>query len=283
MSFAVATLPTESELNSYKIIAKVAASNQHWRKLGGNGDDESIIATILSVMLLARELGLPPMQSIAGGINNIQGKFEISARIMNQLIRKHGHIVKVKVQNNHICTIWGKRRDTGEEMEVSYHIDEARTAGLIKPGGGWVKCPQDMLFARCISRLARRLTPDCIGGCYIEGELQETILKQTVDAPEIPVIEQYKEEEVTLQIPEDVDHARVDLFLLESTMGGKYTVDGLKKRASGNMEVFIQEYHKWEDRQKKLLLKQKKDEEEENLVMQKVQEFDEFVATKDKV
>lgn len=271
MSFPVATLPTESELNSYKIIAKVAASNQHWRKLGGNGDDESIIATILSVMLLARELGLPPMQSIAGGINNIQGKFEISARIMNQLIRKHGHILKVKTQNNHICTIWGKRRDTGEEIEVSYHIDEARTAGLIKPGGGWVKCPQDMLFARCISRLARRLTPDCIGGCYVEGELQETILKQTVEAPEVPVLEKYKEkeEEIVLQLPENVDSSRVDLFLQESTMGGKYTIESLRKRASDRMESFLKEYQKWEDKQKK----------QEAIV----EEFEEFIISKDKV
>jgi len=83
--------------------------------------------------------------------------------------------------------MYGKRKDTGEEMEVTYHIEEAARAGLIKDFSAWKSVPQDMLFARCISRLARRLFADCIGGCYVEGELQETILKETVTAIDVPL------------------------------------------------------------------------------------------------
>ncbi len=162
------SVPTPEELDSYKIMATVAASNPYWRKVGGNGNKEEVVATIFSIMLMARELGLKPFSAISGLIQNIQGKFEISARGMNQLIRIHGHRLQVVEWDQNICTVFAKRKDTGEETQQSYHIEEARMAGLIKAGGGWVKNPKDMLWARCISRIARSIFADCIGGCYVE-------------------------------------------------------------------------------------------------------------------
>ena len=249
----IPTIPTEAELNSYKIIAQVAASNPYWKRVGGGGSEESVVATILSIMLLARELGLPPIQSIAGGINNIQGKFEISARIMNQLIRKYGHQLQVRVLTHEICKIWGKRKDTGEEMEVTYHIEEAARAGLIKESGGWKKNPQDMLFARAISRIARRLYPDCIGGCYVEGELQESIQGKVMETIEVPSISEIngemKEEPVILVLPSDISVERVEKFIQESASQSNLTIEALKKRAAKNMEGFLKVYRTWESKQ----------------------------------
>lgn len=249
-------IPTEAELKSYQIIAKVASANPHWRKLGGNGGEETVVATILSVMLLARELGISPIQSISGGINNILGKFEISARIMNQLIRKHGHKLNVKMHTHEVCVIWGKRRDTGEEMEVRYHIEEAARAGLIKDGGGWRKCPEDMLFARAISRLARRLFPDCIGGCYVEGELQETMLKQPIDSVDVPRLEEVNVEiketstEMLLDIPNDISNETVEKFIHESSMTSGKTRDYVIKSANHRPQAFIDALRAWEDKNK---------------------------------
>lgn len=250
------TLPTAGELQSYKIIAEVAASNQHWRKLGGSGTQESIVATILSVMLLARELGVSPMQAISGGINNIQGKFEISARIMNQLIRKHGHKLAIKMMTNEVCIIWGKRKDTGEEMEVEYHIQEALRSGLVKDGGAWKKNPTDMLFARCISRIARRLFPDCIGGCYIEGELQETMQGQPVKAEDLQDVTQLKSEievkvdPVVLNLPGFIDTTEVEKFIQESAVQSKVAIDAVRKKASENMGGFLKAFDGWKAKQK---------------------------------
>ena len=252
---SIALIPTENELNSYKIIAQVAASNPHWKKLGGSGSDESIIATILSVMLLARELGISPIQSISGGINNIQGKFEISARIMNQLIRKHGHKLEIRLLNDEVCKIWGKRRDTGEEMEVTYHIEEARRSGLVRDGGPWKKTPQDMLFARCISRLARRLTPDCIGGCYIEGELQESILKQSPESIDLPKKEEFEviEMVIGLNLPDDVNNDHVEEFIYQTAEQTKRSPNDIRKRASENMEGFLRSFTQWEEKRYPIL------------------------------
>lgn len=260
MSIALAnTVPTETELKSYKIIAEVAASNQHWRKLGGNGSQESIVATILSVMLLARELGISPMQAISGGINNIQGKFEISARIMNQLIRKHGHKLTIKMMTNEMCIIWGKRKDTGEEMEVEYHIQEAMRSGLIKEGSAWKKVPSDMLFARAISRIARRLFPDCIGGCYIEGELQESIEGKPVKPEDLQDVSQMKNEieikndPVILSLPNYIDEEEqkeIKRFIQESAFQTKRKIDDINRRANENMDGFLNAFQTWKQKQK---------------------------------
>lgn len=242
--------PGEAELKSYQLIAKVAASNPHWKKLGGNGDEETVVATILSVMLLARELGFSPMQSISGGINNINGKFEISARLMNQAIRNRGHKIQVVSLTDEVCKIIGKRRDTGEEMEVIYHIEEARRSGLIRDNSPWKKVPQDMLFARAISRLARRLYPDCIGSCYVEGELQETIQGKVIESIEIPKPSEleFMEESVELQFPMDISGDHIQEFIQETSNQTKRPVSDIKKRASVNMNGFLDTFRKWEQK-----------------------------------
>lgn len=245
-------IPTTTELDSYKVVAEVAASNPHWKKLGGGGSEKEIISTILSVMLMARELGIPPIQAISGGINNILGKFEISARIMNMLIRKHGHRLQVVERDDNICVIFGKRKDTGEEMQVTYHIEEARRAGLVKPGGGWTKNPTDMLFARAISRLARSLFPDCIGGCYVEGELQESALGKPLDTisdmPDIeikPVSEEVLE--LNFDLPTDMHPNAAKLFIQESASTTEKPVNDLIRWANKNPDKFIDKLRAWED------------------------------------
>ncbi len=247
MSLAL-TIPTESELSSYKIIATIAASNPYWKKLGGSGDEKSIISTIFSVMLLARELGISPMQAVSGGINNIQGKFEISARLMNQLIRRHGHLLQVKFIDDTVCKMYAKRKDTGEEMECTYHIEEAARSGLVKPGSAWVKIPQDMLFARCISRLARRMFPDCIGGCYIEGEIRETVAKELIQSIDVPPISEFMidEKPVQLQLPEDVNPQHIEKYLQECS-SSRMSIEQVRKSASQNMESFMANFYKWRE------------------------------------
>lgn len=246
-------VPTPQELDSYKIMATVAASNPYWKKVGGGGSEAAIISTILSVMLMARELGLKPLTAISGGINNIQGKFEISARTMNMLIRQHGHRLQVVARDNNICTIFAKRKDTGEEMQVTYHIDEARQAGLVKPGGGWTKNPTDMLFARAISRLARSMFPDCIGGCYVEGELQESIQGKVYDGPlDIPEVEAkeeiaYEPAKIEFEIPPDIHPKNVERFLEESASMSEKNVNFVISMANKHPEKFLDKLRAWED------------------------------------
>jgi hypothetical protein len=160
-------IPTEHELCVFQTMAKQAVASKMYRGIG----DES---GVMMIMLTARELGIPAMQALNGAINIIQGKVELSARLMNALMRRAGISISMKEMTPEKCTLIGKRGND-DTMTASYTMEDAKKAGLIKPGGGWVKNPEDMLFARAISRLARRIAPDIIGGCYVEGEIQDAI------------------------------------------------------------------------------------------------------------
>ena len=178
---AICSIPSEHEMLVYETMADQAVSSKMYKGIGEK-------AGVMMIMLAARELGIPPMQALNGGINIIQGKVEISARMMSALIRKAGHYLIVKQSSDEACVLVGKRIDTGESQEACFSVAEAQKAGLIKLGGGWSKWPKDMCFARALSRLARQLFSDVIGIGYIEGELKHN--EQPVAFPEdVPLAE----------------------------------------------------------------------------------------------
>lgn len=161
-----ASIPSEHEMMVYHTMAEQAVTSKMYRGMGEK-------AGVMMIMLAARELGIPPMQALNGGLNIISGKVELSARMMNALIRKAGHKITISSSSDTACTLQGRRSDNHDTAVVTYTIEEAKQAGLIKTGGGWTKCPKDMCFARALSRLARQLFSDVIGIGYIEGEISQ--------------------------------------------------------------------------------------------------------------
>lgn len=161
----ISSIPSEHEMMVYYTMAEQAVTSKMYKGIGEK-------AGVMMIMLAARELGIPPMQSLNGGLNIIQGKVEISARMMNALIRRAGHSITILESSDSACKLKGRRSDNGDTAEVSYTILEAQKAGLVKQGGGWTKNPKDMCFARALSRLARQLFSDVIGIGYVEGEIK---------------------------------------------------------------------------------------------------------------
>jgi len=145
--------PSEHEMMVFQTMAKAAVDSKMYKGVGEQ-------AGVMMIMLSARELGIPPCQALNGGINIINGKAEISARMMSALIRKAGHEIRIKESTENLCVLVGTRKDTGESQEASFSLEEAQRAGLVKIGGGWAKWPKDMCFARALSRLARQLFSD---------------------------------------------------------------------------------------------------------------------------
>lgn len=172
---ACSPIPDTHELQVYQLIAKKAADSRLFQALGGEPG-------IVSVMLYARELGLPPMQAISGGLNVVKGKVELSARTINSMIRRAGHSLKILEHTDEICRIAGKRKDTGEEYEASFGIADAKRAGIF--ANTWERYPRDMVFNRAISRLGRVLFADVIGNSYVEGEVKEAIEADIKQFPE---------------------------------------------------------------------------------------------------
>jgi len=168
--------PSLHEMQVFQTISKQAVESRLYNHFGGQ-------AAIMMTMLAARELGISPMLALNGGIANIQGKLEISARMMNALMRRSGIKIEIVESTDDKCVLKGTRAE-GDTATVSYTIEDAKKAGLVKQGGGWVKNPKDMCFARAISRLARQIAPDVIGGCYVEGEIRALEPERVEQAPE---------------------------------------------------------------------------------------------------
>lgn len=179
-------VPTDHEMMVFHTMAEQAVESRMYKGIGDKSG-------VMMVMLAARELGISPMQALNGGINLIQGKVEISARMMSAMIRRAGHSMQIVESTDSICTLKGTRRDNGDTAVISYSISDAQKAGLVKAGGSWYKIPKDMLFARCMSRLARQLFSDVIGIGYVEGEIKPIAIPepveeiQNIEQPAIPI------------------------------------------------------------------------------------------------
>lgn len=194
-------VPTEVEMKTIEKLSKYALESKFFEKLGGQSG-------IFSIMMYAKELGIPPMLALFGGMHNVQGKIEIAPVTMNAMIRKAGHKLEILKHDNTMCVIKGTRReDASQHVTVTYTIADAKAAGIWKEGGGWTKYPQDMLFARTIARIGRRLFPDVIGAMYVEGEISdevEAISQETV------TVEANEEKAEVVEIAEEKEDITVE-------------------------------------------------------------------------
>lgn len=101
----------------------------------------------------------------------IEGTPSLKPEIQLALVRQAGHSVTVEKSSVDLVQITGKRSDTGDVATASYSIEDAKRAGLLGKGN-WKTYPEDMLFARAVSRLCRRLFQDVLLGCaYVPEEL----------------------------------------------------------------------------------------------------------------
>ena len=131
-------------------------------------DVKSKAQAIVKVMAGA-ELGLPPFASMTG-IHIIQGKPVLGANVLATLVKNDPRYdYQIKTASNEICELeWfeaGQFTSVGKHSigSSSFTMKEAQAAGLTGKDN-WKKYPSDMLFARAISRGARRFAPGIFGG-----------------------------------------------------------------------------------------------------------------------
>lgn len=144
------------------------------------------VPEILACVATGRALGLADMTSLRG-INVINGKATFSAELMDAVVRAHGHSITGTVTDT-AATVRGKRADNGDAMEATFTIEMAERAGLLS-SPAWKKHPDDMLWARAVSKLCRRLFADCFAGATYVPE--EVTADEVMDMPveEVPASE----------------------------------------------------------------------------------------------
>lgn len=158
-------IPTEQEFKMLENMSVCASQSKFFDRVGSQGG-------LLSIMVYAKELGLPPMQCLFGGMHNIQGKIELSASLMNAMIRKAGHMIEILQCDNNTCSLKGTRKDTKETYTETFTMQDAQQADLMK-NPTYKKFPKNMLFARALKNLSRMLFSDVIGSAYVEGEISD--------------------------------------------------------------------------------------------------------------
>jgi len=154
----------------WQMISDVAPT-MHLARVFGVSSKEQAAA----IMLKGYELGL----SLSGSfeyIHIVEGKPSLSPRGALALILASPLNGGVKItEGDNKCTVWMKRADNGFEYTVSWSLDDAKTAGVVKPGSGWEKYPANMIRWRAIGFCADVVFPDITGGMKRADELGANI------------------------------------------------------------------------------------------------------------
>ena len=129
---------------------------------------------ILNLMLTATSMGVDPMRALNGNIHVIKGKPSVSVLQMAESIRKAGHSIKIIENTATQCVLIGVRRDNGDSFKATFTLEDAKRAGLLN-SPTWKSFPQDMLYSRALSSLARKLFPDVLGTAYSDDEKHDIV------------------------------------------------------------------------------------------------------------
>jgi len=192
------------DIQETRVLVDSLLKTKHYQRLGPEG--------IFAIIQKAKATNVNPLDALNGGMYYVQGKVEMSAFMMNQLIRQAGHsISKDEKSDDTVCILHGKRVGTGDTWTEIFSINDAKRAGIYREGTGWTKYPRNMLFARALSNLARMLFPDVIQGCYVEGELGNELVEPNHEK-ESPIDNQWNELQDHLQSNHSLRHKLLQFF-----------------------------------------------------------------------
>lgn len=127
-------------------------------------DSKQLAQAVVKVMAGA-ELGISPFASMTG-IHIVQGKPTLSSNLIATLVKNDPRYnYRVRISTDVQCVIdW---YEEGERIgESEFTIKEAQAAGLTGKST-WKQYPSDMLFARALTRGARRHAPGIFGGAPV--------------------------------------------------------------------------------------------------------------------
>lgn len=241
------TMPSGNELSEMVNLCKLLFEAPYYKKMTPGG--------ILAILLTAKEMGLPQMGCLNGGMHVIEGKVSLSSHMMNLMIINAGHFAEPLHRGADYCEIEFERSDRQGRRSKYIHrytMEDAKTAKLTTKDN-WIKNPKAMLYARCLSEGGKIWMPDVFMGSYVTGELEvhaEEIEVQEVqeDAQKILLNEKNKHsQEITISVA-PYEFAEEHMKYLDYVMSkSAWSVDQIKQWASNNPQDFERKYNKWLD------------------------------------
>jgi len=167
MSENRALVPVNKE--TWQVIQSVAPVAQASRMFKVTQEQAAI------VMLKGYELGLG-IASAFEYIHVIEQKPSISPKGALALIHRSGKLAGLEIDDISdnskptACKVTMKRKN-GFEYSVTFTMDDAERAGVVKDKSGWSKYPANMLRWRAVGYCADVVFPDVVGGLYRPEEL----------------------------------------------------------------------------------------------------------------
>ena len=149
---------------TWEMITKIAPAMMQSRLFGVTSAEQA-----MAIMLKGYELGLGFASSFEF-IHVVQGRPTIAPRGALALIQASPLCAGVKIEdlkdaagNPTACRVWMKRSN-GFEHTVTWTMEDAKRAGIIKKEGAWETYPGNMLRWRAVGYCADVVFPDLIGG-----------------------------------------------------------------------------------------------------------------------
>lgn len=135
----------------------------------------------LVISLKGAEIGLSPMVALES-IYVINGKTELNAETMWALCHERCPEMSYELEQADSEGVIGKVRRSPDHpwVPVSYTMEDAARAGL-DASQTWRKYPADMLWARWVSRVRRRVFPEVAKSAYVRGEVDQAITVSQVE------------------------------------------------------------------------------------------------------
>lgn len=128
---------------------------------------------ILGIALMGRSLGLSLMASLAN-FSLVEGRPSPNWQVIAAFTRQHPdcEYLRLVESTDERATYETKRRSEPEPTRLTYTLDQAKRAALVRPNSGWVKFPEAMLRKMALVHLSRAVYPDSrASGLYIPEEL----------------------------------------------------------------------------------------------------------------
>lgn len=127
---------------------------------------------VFAVMVRGREMGLGALQAL-DQFHVIDGRPTMSANLIQSLCKKHPDCEYLQFVggDSTYAEYETKNRSNPRPTRLKYTIEQAKQAGLVKPGSNWEKRPEEMLRKTCAVQLCRIEYPDATGGLYAVEEM----------------------------------------------------------------------------------------------------------------
>lgn len=156
-------------LEMWNLISALAPTAHSSRLFGVSSPEQAAI-----IMAKGHELGMP-ITAAFELIQVIQGKPTLSPRGALALVMASGLLEDMQIKDNKdACTVTMKRRG-GPGYTLTWTLEDAKKAGIVKPDSAWQSYQANMLRWRAIGFVIDVLFSDVCGGLKRADEFGATV------------------------------------------------------------------------------------------------------------